>query len=172
MTNVPAQERKVALRKEIRAGRSAGFNCGEAHSLRLIELVVRNGFTKISAYDEFDNEPSLAGLREWCSLNGVLVLLPKIAGELDLTWQANGVPADLAEAELIVMPALAAGRDGNRLGRGKGYYDRAVYNHPAPRIVVVHDSELFESLPAEMHDQRVSMVVTCSESLNLDGRLN
>ena len=70
------------------------------------------------------------------------------------------------------MPALAAGRDANRLGRGKGYYDRAVATLPTPRVVVVHDSELFDAIPAEEFDQKVSMVVTCSETVDLDGRLN
>ncbi|MCX8529697.1 MAG: hypothetical protein ORN27_06500 [Rhodoluna sp.] len=169
MTNTPAHESKAALRKAVRDGRKAGFDCGEAHSIRLIEVIVRNAFTTVAAYEEFDNEPSLAGLREWCSLNGVEVLLPTVANENDLTWSGN---ASLAKAELVIMPALAAGRDGSRLGRGKGYYDRAVAGLPAPRVVVVHDSELFDSVPVEQFDEKVSMVVTCSECIDTDGRLN
>jgi 5-formyltetrahydrofolate cyclo-ligase len=172
MTSKPTNELKAELRKAVRAGRKLGFDCGEAHSMRLIELIVRNEFTTISAYEEFDNEPSLAGLREWCALNGVDVLLPVIAGETELTWHVDGVAASIADAQLIVMPALAAGRDGSRLGRGKGYYDRAVAGLNAPRLVVVHDEELYDSVPSEQFDQQVSAVVTCSEVLFVDGRLN
>jgi 5-formyltetrahydrofolate cyclo-ligase len=67
---------------------------------------------------------------------------------------------------------LAAGRDGNRLGRGKGFYDRAVSSLDAPRVVVVHDTEVFNHVPAEGFDQKVSMVISCSEMIDLDGRLN
>lgn len=172
MTNIPLQERKAILRRELREGRRAGFECGDAHSMRLIELVVRNGFLSVAAYEEFDNEPSLAAFRDWCENNGVEVLLPAMAENFELTWSNEGKPASLLDAEVIVMPALAAGRDANRLGRGKGYYDRAVANLPTPRVVVVHDSELFDAIPAEEFDQRVSMVVTCSETVDLDGRLN
>jgi 5-formyltetrahydrofolate cyclo-ligase len=172
MTTDSVPELKANLRRTIRAKRKTGFDCGEAHSMSLIELVVRNDFKTISAYEEFDNEPSLAGLREWCELNGVAVLLPEIVSETELTWRSDGEPADIKAAELIVMPALAAGRDGNRLGRGKGFYDRAVSSLDAPRVVVVHDTEVFNHVPAEGFDQKVSMVISCSEMIDLDGRLN
>lgn len=133
---------------------------------------MRNGFKTIAAFEEFDNEPSLARLREWCSQNGVAVLLPTVAEHFELAWHSGTEARQLSDAELIVMPAMAAGRDGNRLGRGKGYYDRAVSQLETPRVVVVHDIELYETLPAEDFDQKVSMVVTCSETLSLDERLN
>lgn len=169
MMNSPLHERKIALRKQVREGRKLGFDCGEAHSIRLIELIVKKGFDCVSAYEEFDNEPSLAGLREWCAMNGVEVLLPTMANETELTWSGN---QPLSSAQLIIMPALAAGRDGGRLGRGKGYYDRAVADLRAPRVVVVHDSEVFDSVPTEPFDEKVSMIVTCSECVSVDGRLN
>ena len=172
MTNNPLQERKAVLRRELREGRKIAFECGESHSLRLIELVVRNGFKVVSAYQEFDNEPSLAAFRDWCEANGVEVLLPTMAADFELTWNTDDQPASLGDAELIVMPALAAGRDANRLGRGKGYYDRAVAGLAAPRVVVVHDSEILDTVPAEDFDQKVSMIVSCSETVDLDGRLN
>ncbi len=172
MTNTSANERKAQLRKTMRAGRKSEFGCGEAHSRRLIEIVARNGFSVISAYEEFDNEPSLAGLRQWCSENGVEVLLPKMVSETELTWFGAQGQTEFSTVELVIMPALAAGRDGSRLGRGKGYFDRAVAGNSAARVVVVHDSELFESVPTEEFDQFASAVVTCGETIHCDGRLN
>ena len=169
MTNTTAHESKVALRKAVRAARKLGFQCGEAHSIRLIEIIVRNEIHIVSAYEEFDNEPSLVYLRDWCSLNGIELLLPSIANDTELTWSDD---QPLSAAQLIIMPALAAGRDGSRLGRGKGYFDRAVAGLNTPRVVVVHDSELYDSVPADEFDQTVSMVVTCSECVDIDGRLN
>ena len=172
MASITTNERKTELRNAVRLARRSGFECGEAHSMRLIELIVRNGYKAVAAYEEFDNEPSLAGLREWCGLNGVEVLLPEMLSLSQLVWWVGDRSAELAEAQLVIMPALAAGRDGSRLGRGKGYYDRAVADLATPRVVVVHDSELFDSVPTNELDQRVSAVVTCSETLFVDGRLN
>jgi 5-formyltetrahydrofolate cyclo-ligase len=66
-------------------------------------------------------------------------------------------------------------RDGIRLGRGGGFYDRAL-THVRPDAVlvaVVFDDELVDELPAEPHDQRVTVVVTPSggwEQLHSPGR--
>ncbi len=68
----------------------------------------------------------------------------------------------LSEAELIIVPALAVDRRGVRLGRGAGYYDRALAVSPVhcPVIAIVRDSEFVTELPESPHDRRVSGVIT------------
>lgn len=70
----------------------------------------------------------------------------------------------LGTAEVVVVPAVAVARDGVRLGRGGGYYDRALAHARAGATVValVFDDELVDDLPAEPHDRRVDAVVTPS----------
>jgi 5-formyltetrahydrofolate cyclo-ligase len=65
---------------------------------------------------------------------------------------------------VVVVPALAVARDGARLGRGGGYYDRALQHVRADAVLValVFDDELLDELPVEAHDQPVSAVVTPS----------
>jgi 5-formyltetrahydrofolate cyclo-ligase len=73
-------------------------------------------------------------------------------------------PTALGAADVVVIPALAVSRDGVRLGRGGGYYDRAL-RHARPDAVLValvFDDELLDELPAEPHDRRVTAVVTPS----------
>ncbi|TQS45551.1 5-formyltetrahydrofolate cyclo-ligase [Cryptosporangium phraense] len=71
-------------------------------------------------------------------------------------------PSSLDTVDAIVVPALAVGRDGSRLGRGAGYYDRALVAvaQSTPLIALVYDDELLESVPAEPHDRPVTDVVT------------
>ncbi|CAB4956897.1 unannotated protein [freshwater metagenome] len=95
-----------------------------------------------------------------------------MVSETELIWLGAKGQTEFSTVELVIMPALAAGRDGSRLGRGKGYFDRAVAGNRAARVVVVHDSELFESVPTEEFDQFASAVVTCGETIHCDGRLN
>jgi 5-formyltetrahydrofolate cyclo-ligase len=68
----------------------------------------------------------------------------------------------LADADVVVVPALAVAADGTRLGRGGGYYDRAlVHARPdAVLVAVVFDEELLPALPTGPHDRRVTAVVT------------
>jgi 5-formyltetrahydrofolate cyclo-ligase len=73
-------------------------------------------------------------------------------------------PTAIGTADIVVVPALAVARDGVRLGRGGGYYDRAL-RHARPDAVVVallFDDEFVDELPAEPHDRRVTAVVTPS----------
>jgi 5-formyltetrahydrofolate cyclo-ligase len=67
-------------------------------------------------------------------------------------------PTAIGAAEVVVVPAVAVSRSGVRLGRGGGYYDRAL-RHVRPGAVVVavvFDDELLDELPAEPHDRRVT----------------
>ena len=68
---------------------------------------------------------------------------------------------DAADMELIVVPAVAYDRHGNRVGRGKGYYDRLLANTRATKIGVGYGFQLIdEDIDAEPHDVRVDMVIT------------
>jgi 5-formyltetrahydrofolate cyclo-ligase len=73
-------------------------------------------------------------------------------------------PTAIGTADVIVVPALAVARDGVRLGRGGGYYDRALRHARRDAVVValVFDDELLDALPSEPHDHRVHAVVTPS----------
>jgi 5-formyltetrahydrofolate cyclo-ligase len=68
----------------------------------------------------------------------------------------------VAEAQVILVPALAVDRAGVRLGRGAGFYDRSLpLADPAARLVaVVRDDELVEQVPAEPHDVRMTHALT------------
>lgn len=68
----------------------------------------------------------------------------------------------LAEAALVLVPALAVDRRGVRLGRGGGFYDRSLAsrNLQASLVAVVRDVELVDELPAEPHDVRMTHALT------------
>jgi len=73
-------------------------------------------------------------------------------------------PAAIGDADAVVVPALAVDHLGFRLGRGGGYYDRAlVHARPdAVLVTVVFDEERLAELPREIHDRPVTAVVTPS----------
>jgi len=75
-----------------------------------------------------------------------------------------GRAIELPEVDLMVVPALAADRTGNRLGRGKGFYDRALEQIRAKKIIaLVHDDEFFATIPVDAHDAPIDAVCSCSE---------
>lgn len=80
----------------------------------------------------------------------------------------------LTEADLIVIPALAASEDGARLGQGGGWYDRALL-HRSPGVAVVSvvfDDEVLESgvIPTEAHDVPIDAIITPTRTIAADAR--
>ena len=73
---------------------------------------------------------------------------------------AHAVPPDALD--LILVPGVAFTRDGARLGRGGGFYDRLLASLPAHtcKIGVCFDSQLVAELPIEPHDQHVDFLAT------------
>ena len=79
-----------------------------------------------------------------------------------------GDAVSISEVDLMVIPALAADLSGNRLGRGRGFYDRALTKLITKKtVVVVHDDELVSRVPTEPHDAVVQVICTCSEIVEL-----
>lgn len=66
------------------------------------------------------------------------------------------------DIELVIVPGIAYDRRGNRVGRGKGYYDRLLHDTKATKIGIGYDFQLLrdDEIPAEPHDVYVDMVIT------------
>ena len=69
---------------------------------------------------------------------------------------------DLDTIDLVVVPAVAYDRRGNRVGRGKGYYDRLLSRMKAVTVGVGYDFQLVEDVDVEPHDRPVDIVITPS----------
>ena len=61
---------------------------------------------------------------------------------------------------MVVVPAVAYDRRGNRIGRGKGYYDRLLHDTRAIKVGVAYDFQLVDDIDAEVHDVAVDYVIT------------
>ena len=63
--------------------------------------------------------------------------------------------------DLIVVPGVAFDRNGNRLGRGRGYYERFLCQHlDVKRIGICFDFQLIDEVPAESFDIRMDEVIS------------
>ena len=67
------------------------------------------------------------------------------------------------EGDVVVVPGVAFDRAGRRLGRGKGYYDRAFPPGDRPRpwlFGVACEAQIVESVPTDSHDRAMDAIVT------------
>ena len=87
-------------------------------------------------------------------------------GESDLeagVWglRQPGVDAPVVVPEVLFMPLVGVTAKGDRLGQGGGYYDRFLAAHPQTiAIGMAWDVQEVPELPTELHDMRLSAIVT------------
>ena len=62
--------------------------------------------------------------------------------------------------DLIILPGLCADTQKNRLGYGKGCYDRLLKDCNALSIFPIPEELLFSGIPTETHDQKPDIVIT------------
>jgi len=88
--------------------------------------------------------------------------------ETDIVTGKFGISEPLASCEeipldrfdLVLVPGLAFDVNGNRLGRGRGFYDRILSVASGVKCGVAYDFQLLEEVPTEPHDVGVNFVIT------------
>jgi 5-formyltetrahydrofolate cyclo-ligase len=181
---------KLALRRTVRAARQARTPAERDRLERLacavaLELPCLRQARCVAVYAALPEEPGTALLRAALRERGTRVLLPVITDDTTLTWAQDdgtaepagplGIPepatagqisADLSAAEVVLVPAMAVDTLGTRLGRGRGYYDRALARRAPEALVlaVVHDDEVLDAtstpIPREGHDVVIQGALT------------
>ena len=63
------------------------------------------------------------------------------------------------DIELIIIPGVAFDKQKNRLGRGKGYYDKLLSNTEAFKIGICYDFQLVDEISTDAHDIKMDIVI-------------
>jgi 5-formyltetrahydrofolate cyclo-ligase len=163
-------ESKSEIRQRCLAARPQS---SEGLAANLVRLALELNVNVIASYQPLAKEPDVTEFNNWVLAMGKTLLLPRIesdelvfaTGDLQLgshgILEPQGEAREIFDCELLLVPALAVDLVGNRLGKGKGYYDRALYSITGiPRYAVVFDSEVLPVVPAEPHDVWVTGAVT------------
>jgi 5-formyltetrahydrofolate cyclo-ligase len=160
------ENQKEGLRKKLQSLRphsSAGLTD------QLLALVEKLNPKRIASYQPQPAEPDISEFNQLASQRFELVFPRVIGSDLEFAsgpFVAGGFgileptgPAK-TEIDLVLVPALAADRMGNRLGKGRGFYDRFLTSYSGVCYAVVFEQELLDSVPVEDHDRAVDGVVT------------
>lgn len=132
----------------------------EPGSITLLDALVEAGATVLVPITRVDEPLS------WARYLGENSL---VAAGFGLREPSDGLlpPAAVADAEVVLVPALAVDRRGVRLGRGAGFYDRSLHLAPPSTkfVAVVRDDELVDELPEDPHDVRMHCALTPGRGL-------
>ena len=130
----------------------------------------------IASYQAYGDEPGTDSINQLIIESGKKLLLPALMPDRSLEFRIwDGNPDNLklngklrepvtekfsGAIDLIILPALAIDKYGNRLGQGGGSYDRTLESFEGISIAIVNESEFIESIPTEDHDIPVNAVLT------------
>jgi 5-formyltetrahydrofolate cyclo-ligase len=180
MQSEDAPNAKKSLRSQLTDARQTLAKDPQTASMlaaQLNQLVTALQAKTVAAYLPFGTEPNIMDFVAGAAGHGIKLIMPVSQIDQSMHWveytgesapgifgfhEPTGMEASLESAQLILIPASAADPQGNRLGKGKGFYDIALAQlaNRIPVAAVVYDQEVLEQLPIESHDQAVDYVVT------------
>ncbi len=155
--------------------------CNNLEKLNLASIVKH-----IGGYHSFRNEIDIHDVLGVLRAQSCHIYLPRVAepGRLDFVainnstkmvtgtfgiTEPEGPPVPNKQIELFLVPAVAFDRQGQRLGFGKGFYDRVLRSDGSRRpiaIGIAYDWQLTTTpLPVEEHDIAMDIIVTDAGSI-------
>jgi len=178
--------RIIAQREALAAGTRRAWS--SAITERLEALPEYRAARLVAAYASYRGEFDTAELIQHALAGGKRVVVPRVSPRRDriefffvgdprrdLAPGAWGIPEPRAHCaglggdalDLVLTPGVAFTRRGERLGYGRGFYDRFLAQYGGrPRLVAAaYSIQVVERLPTEAHDRRVQRVVTEQETI-------
>ena len=129
-------------------------------------------------YSLHDELPTHEFVERWHK--GKNIYLPKVSGE-DLQiikydgtnlqqgsfkiYEPVGEPVEPSIIDIIIVPGIAFDMSCNRMGRGRGFYDRLLRATKALKIGVAFDCQIQKVVPTDDHDIPMNFVISRSISL-------
>ena len=153
----------------------------EALSLPIIEQLLSHpkvlSSQSIILFHSLPDEVFTHSLINTLYSQGKRVLLPKVVSPTEMTLheyrgadslspgafgilEPNNEATVKVNAPLAIIPGVAFDKDGNRLGRGKGYYDRLLPNlMPIYKIGVCFPFQILDTIPHSLHDISMDEII-------------
>jgi len=73
---------------------------------------------------------------------------------------------NIEDIDLLIIPGVAFNEKGDRLGHGKGYYDKILNKTKSLKIGLAFEFQILEKIPTESHDVPVDMIITESRIID------
>jgi len=176
-----AREKKSSLRATLLARRDAlshdmAMLCEERVRRRLARLGAYARARTVALYCSEGSELPTRSMVLAALSEGRRVCLPRmrsgaielaaVSGPGDLVDGPAGIqePSSACEAcggpDVAVVPAVGVTKEGARLGRGGGHYDRFLAGYGGASVALAFSVQVVRSVPEEAHDRRVGWVIT------------
>jgi 5-formyltetrahydrofolate cyclo-ligase len=151
--------------KEYREAKSVLFYVsynGEVFTHDMIKEAMQNKRVVVPISNKEDCSLSLSELKDWDDLrtSSYGILEP----EKNKTRQVS-----VDDVDLIIVPGVGFDIYGNRIGHGKGYYDRLLEKTKNKTVIALaFEFQIIEEIPTKEHDVPVDMIITEERIINCE----
>jgi 5-formyltetrahydrofolate cyclo-ligase len=177
-------EAKQALRAKVLANRSKDLSKQTQPHFAdaLLKIAFQQNLERIGCYLSFGSEPATDSFIELAKAQGIDIACPRVLPDGQMIMailegetapsklgfrEPTGEVAQAKDLDLIIVPALAIDYQGQRLGRGAGYFDRYLQHFFGPTVGLVYDSEFLPEVPSLPHDSPVGLVITQTRTIDI-----
>lgn len=173
---------KQELRKEYIFIRNNIKNKDEKSAIIMKKIIEEEVYKKanvIALYKSLSSEVDTSKLIEYSFMQGKTVVLPKVVSN-DLEFYKISSKEQLIRSEfgveepqgnkeslvlkedidLVIVPGVCFDKTGNRIGFGKGYYDRFLANTNMETIGICFEEQLVEKILEDKFDIKIKKVIT------------
>lgn len=148
---------------------------------KLFETIEYKNALKIGIYFSLKNEVDTTNIIKSALEEKRHIYLPKIINEKEMVFvnidsienlekNAFGIYEpkkgetikDINELDLIIMPGICFDKEKNRIGFGKGYYDRALENYKNKKIALCFDDQVLKNkiINSDIYDVKIDTLIT------------
>jgi 5-formyltetrahydrofolate cyclo-ligase len=144
---------------------------------KLVEF--ENAKTILLYWSMPDELPTHNFIVKWCKQKEIL--LPIVKGDTMLikpflsenelkksnygVWEPSSQTEFANSIDMVIAPGIAFDKNRNRLGRGKGYYDRFFIKSDLTKIGIGFDFQLFDKVPTNQYDIKLDKIITPSSTI-------
>ena len=186
--------RKDILQKRLRLPFEEIFELSSTIQKKFLEIRELKGAKRLALYASFKNEVLTETILEYAVAHRQEVFFPRIVrekkglmflkvhGKEDLASGSYDIKepvhshrgiyqpeiAALSSLDIVVVPGIAFDTNGNRLGYGKGYYDKVLGSIKETCLIVAlaFDFQIVNTIPAEAHDIKMDKIITESRVIH------
>jgi 5-formyltetrahydrofolate cyclo-ligase len=144
----------------------------------LLSLRVYKNAKSICTYVSMEHEVNTHQIIREALLAKGSIIVPKVQGSELLLYsirsfeeikigsygimepQTRRAHVPVQSIDLFIIPGIAFGMDGSRLGRGKGYYDRLLGDTHVPIIALAYDKQVSDTVPHGAKDKKIDIIIT------------